>query len=255
MLEAHSHRTVTFENSMNTRSPLIFLVDDDAELREMVGNYLVKNGLEVIGMSTGDEMLRRIQRLRPDLVVLDLMMPGSSGLETCRRLRVERDDVPIIMLTARSDLVDRVIGLESGADDYLGKPFDPRELLARIHAVLRRRPIPALPGQAQSVQMGAWVFSPASRTLQRGDEVQALSDAEHALLRAMTERPGQPLSRERLLEAMHGRHPEIQDRSVDVAIHRLRRLVEPNIDAPRYIQTMRGCGYVFVPDADKGGAR
>jgi two-component system, OmpR family, phosphate regulon response regulator OmpR len=236
---------------MNTRRPLIYLVDDDAELRQMVATYLERNGLETLGIPSGDELLRRLKRLRPDLIVLDLMMPGLSGLDACRRLRVEQDEVPIIMLTARADLVDRIVGLESGADDYLGKPFDPRELLARIQAVLRRRPIPALPTPGEAVEMGAWRFQPATRSLQRGEELQALSDAEFALLKALTDRPGLPQSREKLLEAMHGREAEATDRSVDVAVHRLRKLLEPNPEAPRYIQTMRGRGYVFVPDPSR----
>lgn len=233
---------------MTSDNPLIFLVDDDAELRDMTCAYLIRNGIEAVGLPSGDELLRRIKRRRPDLIVLDLMMPGLSGLEVCRNLRAEKDDVPIIMLTARSDLVDRVIGFEFGADDYLGKPFDPRELLARIQAVLRRRPIPALPTQSEALQIGAWTFVLSTRTLQRGDEIQVLSDAEYALLRVLTERPGLPLPRERLIEAIHGRKSEVVDRSVDVAIFRLRRLVEPDPDSPRYIQTMRGRGYAFVPD-------
>lgn len=237
---------------MTSRRPLIFLVDDDAELRELTKAYLERNGLEVVGLPSGDELLRRIKRLRPDLIVLDLMMPGVSGLEACRNLRAERDDVPVIMLTARADLVDRIIGLEIGADDYLGKPFDPRELLARVQAVLRRRPVPALPAQAETVRIGVWTFVPATRTLQREGEIQPLSDAEYALLKALTDRPGLPLARDRLIEAMHGRESEVYDRSVDVAIYRLRRLVEPDPDAPRYIQTMRGRGYVFIPDPPAG---
>ncbi|MCE1186489.1 response regulator [Zoogloea sp.] len=241
---------------MNTRRPLIYLVDDDAELRQMLAAYLERNGLEALGIPSGDELLRRLKRLRPDLIVLDLMMPGLSGLDACRRLRVEQDEVPIIMLTARADLVDRIVGLESGADDYLGKPFDPRELLARIQAVLRRRPIPALPSPGEEVTIGAWRFHPTTRSLHGGEggaDVQPLSDAEFALLKALTERPGLPQSREKLLEAMHGRDVEATDRSVDVAIHRLRKLLEPDSEAPRYIQTMRGRGYVFVPEPPAHG--
>lgn len=233
---------------MTSRCPLLFLVDDDAELREMISAYLAQNGYEVVSLPSGDELLRRIKRLRPDLIVLDLMMPGRSGLDVCKALRAERDEVPVIMLTARSDTVDRIVGLELGADDYLGKPFEPRELLARIQAVLRRRPQPALPAQADTVLIGQWHFCPATRTLRQGEAVHPLSDAEHSLLKALTDRPGLPLSRSWLIDSIHGRSSEIDDRSVDVAIYRLRRLIEPNPQAPRYIQTMRGHGYVFVPD-------
>lgn len=241
---------------MNARRPLLFFVDDDPELREMTVAYLIRSGFDCIGLPSGDELLRRLKRLRPDLIILDLMMPGLSGLDVCRKLRADQDEVPVIMLTARADVVDRIIGLEFGADDYLGKPFDPRELLARVEAVLRRRPPPAVPVGAAAVNLGDWTFHPATRTLVRETQngvalavaqVQPLSDTEYALLKALTDRPGQPLARFRLVEAMHGRDSEVDDRSVDVAIHRLRRLVEPDPEAPRYIQTMRGRGYVFVP--------
>lgn len=232
----------------------IFVVDDDSELRDMTAGYLAKNGYNAVPIPSGEELLKRIRRLRPDLIVLDLMMPGMSGLEVCRNLRAEKDEVPVIMLTARAEVVDRIVGLEIGADDYLGKPFDPRELLARIQAVLRRRPDPALPASADEVAIGAWVFVPAMRTVRRGGDVQPLSDVEYALLKALTARPRLPLSRDQLVEAIHGRGSEITDRSVDVAIYRLRRLLEPDPEMPRYIQTMRGRGYVFVPDtAEDGG--
>lgn len=233
---------------MSARPPVVYLVDDDAELRAMTATYLARNGVEAIALPSGDELMRRLRRMRPDLIVLDLMMPGMSGLDVCRTLRADQDDVPVIMLTARAEVVDRVIGFEFGADDYLAKPFDPRELLARIHAVLKRRPSSALPAEGDPVPLGAWVFLPARRVLRHGNTLQPLTDAEFALLNALTRRPGQALSRERLLEAMHGRDAAMDDRSVDVAVHRLRRLIEPVPESPRYIQTVRGRGYVFVPD-------
>lgn len=231
-----------------TRKPLIFLVDDDPDIRELTAAYLQKYGLEVLGFAQADDMLRRLQRLRPDLLLLDWMLPGLSGMDTCKKLRAEQDDLPIIMLTARSEAMDRILGLEMGADDYLGKPFEPRELLARIQAVLRRRPQASLPVAAAEVCLGTWWFDPATRTLYHDQAVHMLTDAEYVLIKTLTERPGQPVSRDRLLEKMHGGPAEdVDPRSIDVAVYRLRKILEPDPNQPRVIQTMRGRGYVFVP--------
>ena len=231
-----------------TRKPLIFLVDDDPDIRELTAAYLQKYGLEVLGFAQADDMLRRLQRLRPDLLLLDWMLPGLSGMDTCKKLRAEQDDLPIIMLTARGEAMDRILGLEMGADDYLGKPFEPRELLARIQAVLRRRPQASLPVAAAEVCLGTWWFDPATRTLYHDQAVHMLTDAEYVLIKTLTERPGQPVSRDRLLEKMHGGPAEdVDPRSIDVAVYRLRKILEPDPNQPRVIQTMRGRGYVFVP--------
>lgn len=235
---------------MNNPQTHVFLVDDDAELRTLTANYLEQNGVHVTAIASGDEAIKRLARLRPQLIVLDVMMPGTDGLSVCRQLRGQGDLIPIIMLTARKDEVDRVIGLEMGADDYLGKPFSPRELLARIHAVLRRQHAP--PGTPVDtpavVAMGDWTFHLATRTLKRGGEEVVLSSAEYALLKALVERPRQPLSRDLLLELSRNRGADITGRAIDVAIFRLRRLIERDPAIPRYIQTMRGHGYLFVPD-------
>ena len=229
----------------------LYVVEDDAALREMLCAYLEKQGLVVTAMSNADEMLRRIHRLRPDLIVLDVTLPGMSGLQACQRLRAEGDAVPVILLTARVEEVDRVLGLEMGADDYLGKPFSARELLARIHAVLRRTSV--LPGAPQAhlpeVSIGDHVFSPATRSLEhRGTgALRVLGSVEYALLAEMVAHPGVPISRERLLRASHGRGDEVLPRTVDVTVMRLRRIVEPDPAAPRHLQTVRGHGYMFIP--------
>lgn len=229
---------------------LVFLVDDDAELRQMTADYLRRNGLSVSDFENAEDFLLRLKRLRPDLAVVDVMLPGMDGLTACRRLRAQGDDLPVILLTARAEENDRVMGLESGADDYLCKPFNPRELLARIQVALRRRPgTRAAPeAGAKPVRIGGWTFDPARRTLTRGTEVVVLRDAEFALLKAFASNPYTPLTRERLLELTHARPDAVFDRSIDVAIHRLRRLVEPDPGEPRHFQTLRGHGYVFIPD-------
>jgi two-component system, OmpR family, phosphate regulon response regulator OmpR len=227
----------------------LFVVEDDASLREMLTTYLEKQGLVVTTMPSAEDLLKRIHRLRPDLIVLDVGLPGMNGLEACQRLRLEGDKVPIILLTARSEEVDRVMGLEMGADDYLSKPFSARELLARIRAVMRRAIAP--PGltsmQQPSVNIGEFVFSPATRSLHRGQEVRVLNTVEFSLLAELVGSPGVPVSRERLLAASHGRGDTLLLRAVDTAVMRLRRLIEPDPSEPRYIQTVRGHGYMFVP--------
>jgi two-component system, OmpR family, phosphate regulon response regulator OmpR len=227
----------------------LFVVEDDASLREMLSNYLEKQGVVVTSMTNAEELLKRIHRLRPDLVVLDVGLPGMSGLQACQKLRADGDRVPIILLTARSEEIDRVVGLEMGADDYLGKPFSARELLARIHAVLRRAVlIPGLPlNQQTPIRIGEFTFILAARSLQRGDEVRVLSTVEYALLAELVANPGVPVSRERLLSVSHGRSDTLLLRTVDTAIMRLRRLVEPEPAEPRFLQTVRGHGYMFVP--------
>ncbi len=231
----------------------LYVVEDDVALRDMLASYLEKQGMVVTAMARADEMLKRIHRLRPDLVVLDVGLPGISGLDACRQLRAEGDKVPIILLTARTEEIDRVLGLEMGADDYLGKPFSARELLARIRAVLRRAvSAPGAPLLEQpAVRIGAYVFEPAARSLHQGDEVRLLNTVEFALLAELVTHPGVPISRERLLAASHSRGEAPLLRTVDTAIMRLRKLLEPEPAEPRYLQTVRGQGYVFVPHLER----
>jgi two-component system phosphate regulon response regulator OmpR len=189
----------------------------------------------------------------PDLLVLDLMLPGEDGLAICRRLRGSNNTMPIIMLTARGDEVDRIIGLEMGADDYLPKPFNPRELLARINAVMRRQEqrIPSAPTtDAATVSFGDFTFDPSTRSLSRNGEAITITSGEFALLKVFVDHPRQPLSRDRLMQLARGRELDVFDRSIDVQVSRLRRLIEPDPAHPRYLQTMWGFGYVFVPDGE-----
>ena len=196
---------------------------------------------------------RILLRESVDLIVLDLMLPDEDGLSICRRLRGAQDPTPIIMLTAKGEDVDRIVGLEVGADDYLAKPFNPRELLARIHAVLRRRPKAELPGapsvQAGVVCFGPFIFDLGARELRRGDETLPLTSGDFAMLKALVRHPRQALPREKLAQLARGRELEPFDRSLDVQISRLRKLLETDPTAPRYIQTVWGVGYVFVPDS------
>lgn len=229
----------------------IWVVDDDPDLRQLLSTYLGEQGYEVRCMGDGAQMMARLQGQRPDLLVLDLMLPGDDGLTLLRRLRDGDDDLPVLMLTARADAVDRIIGLEQGADDYLAKPFLPRELCARIEAVLRRRG--TLPGGLPQPDGGRHAFGEvevdlAARTLERRGEPVAITSGEFALLAAFVEHPHRPLSRERLIELARGPGSDTDCRSMDVQVSRLRRLIEPEPARPRYVQTVWGYGYVFVPD-------
>jgi len=237
---------------MTARVDKILVVDDDARIRDLLRRYLTQQGFDVLLAEDGKAMARLLQRDTVDLIVLDLMMPGDDGLTVCRKLRAAHDPTPVIMLTAKGEDIDRIIGLEVGADDYLCKPFNPRELLARIHAVLRRRPATEAPG-APSADMEVVAFGPFSldlgaRSLRRGDEPLVLTSGEFAMLKALVRHPRQPLSRDKLAQLTRGRGIEPFDRSLDVQVSRLRKLIETDPAAPRYIQTVWGIGYVFVPD-------
>ena len=229
----------------------VWVVDDDAEIRRMLATYLGEQGYDVRTLADGAQLMARLQSQRPDLVVLDLMLPGDDGLSLLRRLRDADDDLPVLMLTARADAVDRIIGLEQGADDYLAKPFLPRELTARIEAVLRRRgrlgaglPQP----EGERIRFGDNAVDLATRTLERAGQSVPITTGEFALLAAFVQHPQRPLSRERLIELARGPDSDTDSRSMDVQVSRLRRLIEPDPARPRYVQTVWGYGYVFVPD-------
>ena len=232
---------------------MIWVVDDDSELRQMVGTYLIDQGYDVRCLCDVKQLEARLEFQRPDLVVLDLMLPGDDGLTALRRLRDAGDDLPVVMLTARGDGVDRIIGLEQGADDYLGKPFLPRELTARIEAVLRRRSsIPAGTPLADGAQVifGDNQLDLAARTLVRNGATQVITSGEFSLLAAFVQHPHRPLSRERLIELARGPESDTDSRSMDVQVSRVRKLIEQDPSRPRYLQTVWGYGYVFVPDGE-----
>lgn len=235
---------------MNDR---ILLIDDDARIRELLLRYLAEQGFVAKAAGDAREMAKMLERGRFDLWVLDIMLPGEDGLSILRRMRSGGDDTPVILLTARGDEIDRIVGLEMGADDYLAKPFNPRELVARINAILRRRPRPA-PGapdeQGGRIAFGACVLDIGTRALSRDGVAIPLSSGEFALLKVLVEHPRQPLSRDRLMELARGREHEAFDRTIDVQVSRLRKLIEPDAARPRHIQTVWGHGYVFVPDGD-----
>jgi len=236
--------------------PKVLVVDDDQRLRDLLRRYLGDNGFNVFVAENGQAMNRIWLRERFDVLVLDLMMPGEDGLSILRRLRGGNDRTPIVMLTAKGEDVDRIIGLEMGADDYLPKPFNPRELLARINAVLRRRAAEEAPGAPSSdgepVVFGEFMLDLVTRTLSRAGEPVPLTTGEFAVLKAFARHPRVPLSREKLMEMARGREYEAFDRSLDVQISRLRKLVEADPSKPRYIQTVWGLGYVFVPEGSVG---
>jgi two-component system OmpR family response regulator/two-component system phosphate regulon response regulator OmpR len=236
---------------MNDRQPRLLVVDDDSRLRDLLVRYLGDQGLEVKAVGDAGQMDKLRTREHFDLIVLDLMLPGEDGLTICRRLRGTGDTTPIIMLTAKGEEVDRIVGLEMGADDYLPKPFNPRELLARIHAVLRRQTTTP-PGAPQvdepAVRFGNIEVDFAARALKRGDELLPLTTGEFAVLKVLLQHPRQPLSRDKLMALARGREQGPFDRAIDVQISRLRKLIESDPAQPRYLQTVWGFGYVFVPD-------
>lgn len=240
---------------MNTKNRYrILLVDDDARLRDLLTRYLQEQGFSVKAVFDAPSMDRALHREHYDLMVLDLMLPGEDGLAICRRLRAAENKIPIVMLTAKGDDVDRIVGLEMGADDYLPKPFNPRELVARIQAVMRRQPhtLPGAPTlEDEIVNFGRVSVNLGKRTLTRDGEEIALTTGEFSLLKVLLQHPRQPLSRDKLMELARGREYGVFDRAIDVQVSRLRKLVEDDPAKPRYIQTVWGFGYVFVPDEMK----
>jgi len=236
---------------MVTETTKVLVVDDDLRLRALLERYLVEQGYQVRSVANFEQMQRLMEREHFHLLVLDLMLPGEDGLSICRKLRQQENDIPIIMLTAKGDEVDRIIGLEMGADDYLPKPFNPRELLARIRAVLRRKikEAPGAPSQEESiVAFGPFRFNLATREMYKGEQALPLTSGEYAVLKVLVSHPREPLSRDKLMNQARGRDYSAMERSIDVQVSRLRRMLEDDATNPRYIQTVWGLGYVFVPD-------
>jgi len=236
---------------MGQETSKILVVDDDMRLRALLERYLVEQGFQVRSAANAEQMDRLLERENFHLLVLDLMLPGEDGLSICRRLRQQGSTLPIVMLTAKGDEVDRIIGLELGADDYLPKPFNPRELLARIKAVMRRQSqeIPGAPSQQEElVEFGEFSLNLATREMYHNNESISLTSGEFAVLKVLVTHPREPLSRDKLMNLARGRDYSALERSIDVQVSRLRRLIEKDPANPRYIQTVWGLGYVFVPD-------
>jgi two-component system phosphate regulon response regulator OmpR len=231
----------------------ILVVDDDGRLRGLLQRFLEEQGYQVKAVADAEQMDRALSRELYSLMVLDLMLPGEDGLSICRRLRDGGSTMPVIMLTAKGDDNERIEGLDAGADDYLPKPFNPRELNARIKAVLRRRvrEVPGAPDRetGDAVRFGPWELNLATRVLshEKDGEV-SLTTGEFAVLKALVSHEREPLTRDKLMNMARGREWSAMERSIDVQVSRLRRLVEEDASKPRYIQTVWGVGYVFVPD-------
>ena len=224
--------------------PHILVVDDDKRLRELLRRYLVANGFRVTTATDAANARATLKGMEFDLIVLDVMMPGESGLELTRALRTE-GGVPILLLTAMAETEERIAGLESGADDYLTKPFEPRELVLRIQTILRRAPAAPGPAPRTDVGLGEFRFDLQREALYRGDRQIRLTTAETRLLKALAARPGEAVSRDQLAVETGAR---LTSRTVDVQVTRLRRKIEPDPRTPRYLQTIRGQGYVLWPD-------
>jgi two-component system phosphate regulon response regulator OmpR len=236
---------------MGKETTKILVVDDDMRLRSLLERYLVEQGYIVRSAANAEQMDRLLERENFHMMVLDLMLPGEDGLTICRRLRQQENEIPIVMLTAKGDEVDRIIGLELGADDYLPKPFNPRELLARIKAVLRRKStdVPGAPTAEESVvTFSTYSLNLATREMKNGDDPMPLTSGEFAVLKALVTHAREPLSRDKLMNLARGRDYSALERSIDVQVSRLRRMLEEDPANPRYIQTVWGLGYVFVPD-------
>ena len=227
----------------------ILIVDDDPEIRQLLVDYLVRNGFDAVPARSGREMAQALERHAIDLVVLDLMLPDTDGLVLCRDLRA-RSDTPVLMLTARGEEADRIVGIEMGADDYLVKPFSPRELLARIKGILRRtRALPPnlKPDAQRCLAFAGWKLDTATRVLTGSDGVATpLSGAEYRLLRILLDHPNRVLNRDQLVELIHGREAEPYDRAIDVQISRLRQRLQDDGREARLIKTVRGEGYLLA---------
>ena len=225
----------------------ILVVDDDPGMRTLLEAYLGDSGFTVETAENGAVMWRVLEKGMPDAIVLDLMMPGEDGLSLARRLR-SQSNVPILMLSARGEEIDRVVGLEMGADDYLAKPFSPRELLARLRALLRRSQAQAIPDKpADGTAFGPYQLDVSSHRLTRDGIEVKLSTAEFALLRIFVEHPRRVMSRDTLVDMLKGYERDPYDRSIDTRVTRLRRKIEPNPGEPVYVRTVRGEGYLFNP--------
>nr|BET44690.1 MAG: two-component system response regulator OmpR [Candidatus Aschnera chinzeii] len=229
----------------------ILVVEDDIKLRSLLERYLTEHGFQVRGSANSEQMNRILTRESINLIVLDLMLPREDGLSICRRLRSQNNTIPIIIITGKIEEIDRIVGLEIGADDYITKPFNPRELLARIRAVLRRQSneLPGTPTQSESlIEFGKFKLNLGTREMFQNNMLISLTSGEFAVLKVLVSYPREPLSRDKLMYLARGREYSAMERAIDVQISRLRRIIEDDPTHPRYIQTIWGLGYIFVPD-------
>lgn len=233
-----------------TKTDRVLVVDDDPELRTLLAEYLADVGFNVDLAGDGEQMRRAMHKALPDVIVMDLMLPGEDGLALTREIR-SSSNVPILMLSARGEEIDRVVGLEVGADDYLAKPFSPRELLARLRALLRRAQAAPSETAREAVTFGPYRLDVNARRLLRGQDDVGLSTAEFELLHVFVERPNRVLSRDVLLDLLKGYERDPFDRTIDIRVARLRRKIEPDPGNPAFVRTVRGEGYLFNP---RGGA-
>jgi two-component system, OmpR family, phosphate regulon response regulator OmpR len=227
----------------------IAIIDDDKKIRDLIKQYLNDQGFECFTGEHGKDLDQVIQKKAIDLIILDLMLPNESGLDICKRIRVNKVNIPIIMLTAKGDEVDRIIGLEMGADDYLPKPFNPRELLARINSIFRRLEMEmnenVIKRSTNLIKFDGFEFNAQERTLKKGQQSIDLTSGEFTLLKVFIENINQPLSRDQIMQLARGKELDVFDRSIDVQISRIRKLIEDNPNKPKYLKTKWGYGYVF----------
>ncbi len=234
---------------MSENKPLIYVVDDDPGIRDLLSEYLSGQGFDVACAEGGAALDALLGKAMPDLLVLDLMMPGEDGLSIARRLKGRAGAPPVIMLSAKGEDIDRIVGLEVGADDYLAKPFNPRELLARIRAVMRRGTAAAAAAAepARAVEFGPFTLNLDAHSLSRGEEEIELTGGEFSLLEILATHPNRALSRDWLMDQLRGFERDPFDRSIDVRVNRLRKKIEDDPANPRYIKTVWGQGYLFAP--------
>jgi len=239
---------------MTEDQQLIMIVDDDLGIRDLLGRFFREHGYATVLAKSGEEMMLAFDKKKPDLVILDIMLPGDDGLSLCRKLRV-KSQVPIIMLTAISEEIERILGLEMGADDYISKPFNPRELLARVKAILRRSSKSsdeAFDEEHTCFRFAGWELNKTARRLTSPEAIEiTLSSGEYTLLLALLERPQQVLSRDRLLDLTKNRSAGPFDRSIDIQVSRLRSKIESDPKQPQFIKTVRGGGYVLATTVER----
>ena len=235
---------------MIEKKHVLALIDDDPKILDLTAKYLTDQSFIVYVGKDGKELDEILKKYEADLIILDLMMPDESGLQICQRLRVNEVGIPIIMLTAKGDEVDRIVGLEMGADDYLPKPFNPRELLARINAIIRRKETFSAKSPSKPIRFGDFIFEIQNRSLSKDGKNISITTGEFDLLKVFTERPNQPLSRDQIMQLAKGKELDVFDRSIDVQISRIRKLIEEDPNKPKYLQTKWGFGYIFNPDGE-----